>query len=45
MQDSSTDPSTVLQFRQDIHGLLRDRVRQAIQEVLEEELLAALGPP
>ena len=43
MQDSSTDPSTVLQFRQDIHGLLRDRVRQAIQEVLEEELLAALG--
>jgi transposase-like protein len=43
MQDSSTDPTTVLRFRQDIQHRLRDRVRQAIEETLEEELAEALG--
>ena len=43
MQESSTAPSQVLQFRQDIHARLQDRVRRAIEEVLEAELLAALG--
>jgi putative transposase len=42
MQKSST-ASHVLQVRQDIHARLQDRVRQAIEEVLEAELLAALG--
>lgn len=43
MQDSSTAPTTVLQFRQDLQAKLRDGVRRAIEAVLEEELLAALG--
>ena len=43
MQDSSTDPTTVLQFRQDLQAKLRDGVRRAIETVLEEELFAALG--
>ena len=43
MQDSSTALAPVLQFRQDIHDRLRTKIRQAIEEVLEEELLAALG--
>ena len=43
MQDSSTAPSAVLQFRQDLQAKLRDGVRRAIETVLEEELLAALG--
>ena len=43
MQDSSTSPGSVLQFRQDLQGKLRDGVRRAIETVLEEEWLAALG--
>jgi putative transposase len=43
MQDSSTAPGLVLQFRQDVQAKLRDGVRRAIEAVLEEELLAALG--
>lgn len=43
MQDSSTAPSVVLQFRQDLQAKLREGVRRAIEAVLEEELLAALG--
>ena len=43
MQDSSTGPGSVLQFRQDLQTKLRDGVRRAIETVLEEELLAALG--
>ena len=43
MQDSSTAFSPVLQFRQDFQTRLRDGVRRAIETVLEEELLAALG--
>ena len=45
MSDSSTALSPVLQFRQDLQTKLRDGVRRAIETVLEEELLAALGPP
>lgn len=43
MQDSSTDVSTVLQFRQDIQRRLRDRIREAIEATLQEELAEALG--
>ena len=43
MADSSTALSPVLQFRQDLQTKLRDGVRRAIETVLEEELLAALG--
>jgi putative transposase len=43
MQDSSTTPTAVLQFRQDLQAKLRDGVRRAIETVLEEELLLALG--
>ena len=43
MQDSSTALTAVLQFRQDLQAKLRDGVRRAIETVLEEELLAALG--
>jgi hypothetical protein len=43
MHDSSTAPTTILQFRQDIQARLRDRVREAIEATLDEELAAALG--
>lgn len=43
MPDSSTALSPVLQFRQDLQTKLRDGVRRAIEIVLDEELLAALG--
>ena len=43
MQDSSTAVGSVLQFRQDLLTKLRDGVRRAIETVLEEELLSALG--
>jgi putative transposase len=43
MQDSSTAPGSILQFCQDLQARLRDGVRRAIETVLEEELLAALG--
>ena len=43
MQDSSTALSPVRQFRQDVQARLRDGVRRAIETVLEEELLVALG--
>lgn len=43
MQDSSTTAGSVLQFRQDLLAKLRDGVRRAIETVLEEELLGALG--
>lgn len=42
MQDSSTDPTTVLRFRQDLQRQLRDRIREAIEATLEEELTEAL---
>ena len=43
MQDSSTARTSVLQFHQDLQATLRAGVRRAIEVVLEEELLAALG--
>ncbi len=43
MQDSSTALTAVLQFRHDLQAKLRDGVRRAIETVLDEELLAALG--
>jgi putative transposase len=43
MQDSSTALAPVLQFRHDVQDRLRHKIRQAIEEVLDEELLAALG--
>ena len=43
MQDSSTDLTTVLQFRYDVHGRLRDHIREAIETTIDEELAAALG--
>jgi transposase-like protein len=43
MQDSSIDPTTILRFRQDLQGRLRDRIRAAIETTLEEELTEALG--
>jgi transposase-like protein len=43
MQDSSTAPGSILQFRQDVQAKLRDGVRRAIETVLKEELLTALG--
>jgi putative transposase len=43
MSDSTTGLSPVLQFRQDLDAKLRAGVRHAIETVLEEELLAALG--
>lgn len=43
MQDSSTDVTTVVQFRRDIQRRLRDRVREAIEAVLQEELAETLG--
>ena len=43
MQDSNIALSPVLQFRQDLQVTLRAGVRRAIEAVLEEELLAALG--
>jgi transposase-like protein len=43
MQDSSPAPTTILQFRQDIQARLRERVREAIEATLDEELTAALG--
>ena len=46
MQDSSTALTPVLQFRQDIHDRARFKIRQAIEEILEEELPrgARVGP-
>jgi transposase-like protein len=43
MQDSSIDVTTILRFRQDLQGRLRDRIREAIETTLEEELTEALG--
>lgn len=38
-----TTARSVLPFHQDIQARLRDQIREAIETVLEEELLAALG--
>ena len=43
MQETSTSPTTILQFRQDIETQFRRHVREALDLALAEELAAALG--
>ena len=43
MQETSTSPATILQFRQDIEAQLRRHIREALDVALAEELAAALG--
>jgi len=43
MSKSTTPDPSVVQFRRDFQALVRSRVRDAIQVVLEEELTEALG--
>ena len=43
MQETSTSPATILQFRQDIEAQFRRHIREAIEVSLAEELAAALG--
>ena len=43
MSKTTTSDLTVVQFRRDFQALVRSRVRDAIQVVLEEELAEALG--
>jgi len=43
MQKATTVDGCVIAFRHDIKSLLRARVREAIEMVLEEELDKALG--
>ncbi|MGH9162787.1 MAG: transposase, partial [Vicinamibacteraceae bacterium] len=43
MQETSTGPGTILQFRQDIEAQFRRHIREAFDTALAEELAAALG--
>ena len=43
MEETSTGPATILQFRQDIEGELRRHIREALDVALAEELAAALA--
>ena len=43
MQETSTSPGTILQFRQDIEAQFRRHIREALEVSLAEELAAALG--
>ena len=43
MRKVATTESEIVQFRQDVQTKLRQRVREAIETVLDEELAAALG--
>ena len=43
MQETSTSPAAILQFRQDIEAQFRQHIREAIEVSLTEELAAALG--
>jgi len=43
MQETSTSPATILQFRQDIEAQFRRHIREALDVALAEELAAALG--
>ncbi len=43
MQETSTSPATILQFRQDIEVQFRRHIREAIEVSLAEELAAVLG--
>ena len=43
MQETSTGPGTMLQFRQDIEAQFRKQIREALEVALREELAAALA--
>lgn len=43
MEETSTGPATILQFRQDIEAQFRRHIREALDVALVEELAAALG--
>src|SRR5437867_3676208 len=43
MQETSTSPATILQFRQDIEAEFRRHIREALDVALAEELAAALA--
>ena len=43
MQETSTSPGTILQFRQDIEAQFRRHIREALDVALAEEIAAALG--
>ena len=43
MEETSTGPATILQFRQDIEEQLRRHIREALDVALAEELAAALA--
>ena len=43
MEETSTGPATILQFRRDIEGQLRRHIREALDVALAEELAAALA--
>lgn len=43
MQETSTSPATILQFRQDIEAQFRRHIREALDVALAEELAAALA--
>jgi putative transposase len=43
MQETSTGPATILQFRQDIEAALRKQIRDALEIALKEELAATLA--
>ena len=43
MQETSTSPTPILQFRQDIEAQFRRHIREALDVALAEELAAALG--
>jgi transposase-like protein len=43
MQETSTGPATILQFRQDIEAQFRKQIREALEVVLREELAVTLA--
>jgi putative transposase len=43
MQETSTSPGTILQFRQDIEAQFRRHIREALDVALAQELATALG--
>jgi putative transposase len=43
MQETSTRPGTILQFRQDIEAQFRRHIREALDVALAEEIAVALG--
>jgi len=43
MQETSTSPATILQFRQDLEAQFRKQIREALDVALKEELATALA--